>query len=205
VLKFRAGAPAGHDKTAGAFPRASGDAGAVSAILKRRLCLALAWAALAACTPELDWRELSVPEGHFAVLLPGKARSESRTLATASGAAVMTMYAYSPRRGTMAVAYTDYPAAALAAEHGRGQVDAARDALLRNIGSGERSEEEISIAGFPGRQVYAEGSAGGEAAMLKARFVVVGSRLYQIAYVGAKDGVTMADVDMFLTSFKLLK
>jgi len=29
--------------------------------------------------------------------------------------------------------------------------------------------------------------------------------LYQIAYVGAKDGVAMADIDMFLTSFKLLR
>lgn len=44
----------------------------------------------------------------------------------------------------------------------------------------------------------------GASALLKARFVVVGSRLYQMAYVGAKDGVAMADVDMFLTSFKLL-
>ena len=46
--------------------------------------------------------------------------------------------------------------------------------------------------------------AGAEGVLLKARFVVVGSRLYQIAYVGARDGVAMADVDMFLTSFKLL-
>jgi hypothetical protein len=189
----------------GAYPPSSRGSGAISANLKRRLRFAVACAALAACTPELDWRELSVPEGRFAVLLPGKARSESRTLDTASGPAVMTMYAYSPKRGTMAVAYTDYPAAALSAEHGRGQLDAARDALLRNIGGGVRSEEEISVEGFPGRQVYAEGSAGGEVALLKARFVVVGSRLYQIAYIGAKDGVAMADVDMFLTSFRLLK
>ena len=42
-------------------------------------------------------------------------------------------------------------------------------------------------------------------ALLKARFVVAGSRLYQIAYVGARDGLAMADIDMFLTSFKLLR
>ncbi len=157
-------------------------------------------AALAACAPELDWRELSVPEGRFAVLLPGKAQHESRRLETTAGALTMTMYAYSLKQATMGVAYTDYPAAALAAEHGREQLNAARDALLRNIGGGVRSEEDISIEGFPGRQVYAEGRAG---AVLKARFVAVGSRLYQIAYVGAKDGVAMTDVDMFLTSFKL--
>jgi hypothetical protein len=134
------------------------------------LILFVACAALAACTPELDWRELSVPEGRYSVLLPGKARSESRTLATASGAVVMTMHAYSMKRGTMV-----------------------------------RSEEEVIIDGISGRQIYAEGHAGADEAILKARFIVAGSRLYQIAYVGAKDSVAMADVDMFLSSFKLLR
>ena len=164
------------------------------------LSLVIASATLIACTPELDWRELSAPEGRFAVLLPGKPRHESRALNTAAGALTMTMYSFSLKQGTMGVAYTDYPAAA----HGRGQVDAARDALLRNIQGGVRMEEDIGIAGFPGRQVYAEGGAGAHDMLLKARFVVVGSRLYQIAYVGAREGVAMADVDMFLASFRLL-
>lgn len=168
------------------------------------LSLVIASAALIACTPEIDWRELSVPEGRFAVLLPGKPRHESRALNTAAGALTMTMYSFSLKQGTMGVAYTDYPAAALAAEHGRAQVDAARDALLRNIQGGVRMEEDIGIAGFPGRQVYAEGGAGAQDMRLKARFVVVGSRLYQIAYIGAREGVAMADVDMFLASFRLL-
>jgi hypothetical protein len=170
------------------------------------LTLAVASAALAACTPEFDWRELSVPEGRFAVLLPGKARVESRTLDTATGALTMTMYSFSLKQGTMGVSYTDYPAAALAPERERGreQLDAARDTLLRNIQGRVLAEEDISVAGFPGRQVHAEGRAGAEGALLKVRFVAVGSRLYQIAYVGAKEGADMADVDMFLTSFRLL-
>ena len=166
------------------------------------LALLVACAALAGCTPELDWRELSVPEGRFAVLLPGKAQREARTLNTAAGALTMTMYACSLKQGSMGVAYTDYPAAALAADQGRAQLDAARDALLRNIGGSVRSEQEMMIEGFPGRQVYAEGRAG---ARLKARFVAAGDRLYQIAYIGERDGLAMADIDMFLTSFKLLR
>lgn len=167
--------------------------------------LVLFCAALAACTPELDWRELSVPEGRFAVLLPGKAQRDARALDTPAGALTMTLHSYNHKRGSMGVAYTDYPAAALAADQGRAQVDAARDALLRNIGAGAYSEEPIAIAGLPGRQVFAAGRAGAQDALLKARFVVAGSRLYQIAYVGARDGVAMADIDLFLTSFKLLR
>ncbi|MBE0622627.1 MAG: hypothetical protein IH605_18700 [Burkholderiales bacterium] len=158
--------------------------------------------ALAACAPELDWRELSVPEGGFAVLLPGKAQRESRTLNTAAGALAMTMYACSLKQGTMGVAYTDYPATQDGAEQLREHLDAARDALLRNVGAGAHTEEEVAIAGLRGRQVYAEGSNG---VQLKARFVLAGNRLYQIAYVGSRGAVAMADIDMFLTSFKLLR
>jgi hypothetical protein len=63
------------------------------------LALLVACAAPAGCAPELDWRELSAPEGRFTVLLPGKARSESRTLAAASSAVVMTMHGFSLKRG----------------------------------------------------------------------------------------------------------
>lgn len=169
------------------------------------LALVVVCAALAACAPELDWRELSVPEGRFAVLLPGRPQRESRLLDTAAGALSMTMHSFSLKQGSMGVAYTDYPAAALTVEHRRAQVDAARDALVRNIQGRVQSEEDVVIAGLPGRQVYAEGRAGAQQTLLKARFVVVGSRLYQIAYVGERAGLAMADIDMFLTSFKLLR
>lgn len=166
--------------------------------------LVLLCAALAGCAPALDWRELSVPEGKFSALLPCKPRHETRTFSTAAGMLTMTMYACGLKRGTMAVTYTDYPVAALAAGGAREQIDAARDALLRNIGAGSHAEEEVAIAGLPGRQVYAEGRAGAQGARLKVRFVVAGNRLYQIAYVGERDGPAMADIDLFLTSFKLL-
>ena len=78
-------------------------------------------------------------------------------------------------------------------------------ALLRNIGASKHSEEEVLVAGLPGRQVYAEGRTGTREVLLKARFVVAGSRLYQIAYVGERDSLATADIDMFLTSFKLLR
>ena len=169
------------------------------------LALVLACATLAGCAPELDWRELSVPEGKFAALLPCKPRQETRTFKSAGGTLNMTLYACSVRHGTMGVAYADYPAAAPGAGQARERLNAARDALLRNIGAAAHSEEEVAIAGLPGLQIYAERRAGAQPTQLKARFALDGSRLYQIAYVGAQGSVAMADVDMFLASFKLLR
>ena len=144
--------------------------------------LACALLALAACAPELDWRELSVPEARFSVLLPGKASRETRTLNTAAGALTMTMYAFSLKQGTMAVAYTDYPAAALAGEHAREQLNAERDALLRNIGASKHSEEDVLIAGLPGRQVlcrrpYRRARRAAESAFRRGRQPFVSGRL----------------------------
>lgn len=203
-MKLRACAPDACRKVSAYHPYCF--AGPASETPRRLLCFMLACAVLvlAACSPELDWRELSVPDGGFAVLLPGKAHREARTLDTPAGALTMTMYAYSLERATMAVAYTEYPAAALAGDHGREQIDAKRDALLRNIGASAHTDEQVLISGLPGRQVYAEGRIGEQGALLKARFVVAGKRLYQIAYVGERNSVAMADIDMFLTSFKLL-
>lgn len=49
------------------------------------LAVALVCAALAACSPDLDWRETSSADGRFAVLLPGKPREAARTLSTTAG------------------------------------------------------------------------------------------------------------------------
>jgi hypothetical protein len=40
---------------------------------------------------------------------------------------------------------------------------------------------------------------------LKARLVVVGGCLYQFAYVGARNGPALADIDMFLAAVNLLQ
>jgi hypothetical protein len=164
--------------------------------------LVLICAALAACAPELDWRELSVPAARFSALLPCTPRQESRRIDTA-GMLTMMLYACSVKQGTMGVAYTDYATAPASAEQARARLEAARDALLRNIGAGAQAGERIDIAGLPGLQVYAQGRAGAQAAQLKARLVLDGARLYQIAYVGGEGGPAAADIDLFLDSFKL--
>lgn len=166
--------------------------------------LALICAALAACAPELDWRELSVPEGRFSALLPCKPRQESRRV-EAAGTQTMTLYACNLKHGTMGVAYADYATAAADAEQARGRLEAARDALLRNIGAGTYAGAPVVVAGLRGLQVDAQGRAGAQTARLKARFVLDGRRLYQIAYVGGADGPADADIDLFLDSFKLAR
>ncbi len=164
----------------------------------RRAALALLCALLAACSPELDWRELASTEGRFSVLLPGKARRETRAVEMAAGLRSVTLFAYSQKDWSMGVAYWDYPDAAAPGT----ELDAARDALLRKLRGALRYDKRIAVAGRAGREVYAESAAGD--LMLQARFVAVDKRAYQIAYFGAKNALAPADIDMLFSSFKLL-
>jgi hypothetical protein len=79
-------------------------------------------------------------------------------------------------------------------------LDGTRDALARNIGGRVLEERPLVQNGLPGRDFVAES----DAKKLKARLLVSGKRLYQLAVLGERDAVAAADVELFLSSFRPL-
>ena len=165
-----------------------------------RLGLALAAAlALAACSPELDWREFRSPEGGFSVLLPGKPARESRELVVAGARTTMHMVSAHAPEMAFGVGYADLPPGtdpARALEEGRA-------ALVKNIGG--RVTAERRLEGVPGVEFEAEGAAEGNPMRLAARVVVSGNRYYQAVLVGRAARVAEVDRTMFPGSFRLLR
>lgn len=157
---------------------------------------------LAACYPELDWREVTSASGGYAVLMPATPEEASREVAL--GGVTFTMSMTSVRRDGMAfgVAYADIPAGGVRNQQ---LLAAARDALVRNIAGSVTTDREISLGGAAGREFYAEGTVNGRALRLAARVLVAGHRFYQVAYIGQSDRLAQADVELFLGSFRLLK
>lgn len=146
-----------------------------------------------ACSLELDWRELRSTEGGFAALMPAKPRYEARTLV---GAPAVTMHLWSARaaNSVFGVGYADYPAVDAAI------LDGTRDALAKNIGGRVLEEKPLVQSGLPGRDFVAEGGT----TRLRARLLVSGTRLYQLAVLGERNAVAAADIDLFLSSFQPL-
>ena len=145
-----------------------------------------------ACSPDLDWRELKSADGGFEAVLPAKLRYEVRTL----GAPAVTMHLWSARaaNSVFGVGYADYPAVDAAL------LDGTRDALVKNIGGRVLEEKPLLHKGLPGREFVAESGA----TRLRARLLVSGKRLYQLAVLGERDAVAAADVELFLSSFRPL-
>lgn len=168
--------------------------------IRQSLCLGLL--ALAACSPALDWREYRADDGGFAVLLPQKPGRAERRIPTPAGEVTMHMMSARVGEHVLAAGFADFgrvPDAKL--------VEAMRDALLRNVGGQLKSEKMRGAAGSLDREIAAVGRAGQgkdeRDVELRARLVVSGTRYVQLVSIGSPgSGVSEADVEMFLASYK---
>jgi hypothetical protein len=148
--------------------------------------------AAAACSPELDWRELRSEQGGFVALLPGKPRLEERELSGSRGA-VMHMWSVRAANTVYGVGYRDAPDA------GPGLVVRTRDALLANIAGRLTADKEVSEGPVRGREFRAEGPN----VTLVARVLAGDGRLYQLAVVGRSADIDATGVETFFSSFRV--
>lgn len=168
-----------------------------------RIALVVLTALCAACSPALDWREFSWPDGGFAVLLPGKPRSESRALALDGVEVTMRMFSVRADGLAFGVGYADFPPGASEAVQSR-RIAATRDALVTNIDGRLASQADIALDGHRGIDFRAEGRVGDAGYFVAGRVYAVGDRLYQLAVVGRQEAAATADAELFLGSFRLL-
>jgi hypothetical protein len=166
----------------------------------RRFALA-AVLALAACAPELDWREFSSPEGRFAVMLPGRPAQAAREIPLAGAKVPMHMTSVQVSGMAFGVGYADLPPGTDAAR----AVAEGRDALVRNIGGRVTAERPVGLDGAPGIEFQADGTADGAAMRVTARVAVAGDRFYQVVLVGRAERAAEVDPSLFPGSFRLLR
>ena len=164
-------------------------------------CLLAITLVLAACYPDLDWREVTSASGGYAVLMPAKPEHLQREVAVGGILLTMSMDSVQKEGIAFGAAYADIPA-----QYSRYQtlLDAARDALLRNIDGRITSEREVVVDGAAGHEFYAEGTMGKKQMRLAARVLIAGHRFYQVVCVGQSERLATADVALFLNSFRLL-
>jgi hypothetical protein len=171
---------------------------AIGARSRAAIGFALVVALLAGCYPKLDWREVASKEGRFSILLPGRSALESRTLSAIPGSPLMRLWSARAADMLFGVGYVDlqvYDAQTLTA---------LRDALARNIQGKIVSEHAVEPGGIAGTEFVAEGSIGEARAVLKARLLVYGDRVYQIAVVGSPRAVSAEELATFFDSFRVL-
>jgi len=83
-------------------------------------------------------------------------------------------------------------------------LDAAGESTAKLLNGKLIFQTKITIAGYPGREAMADAVNNGQPILIKAHYLFVGKRLYQVI-VAAPAGKGVSEIESFLGSFSLLR
>ena len=138
---------------------------------------------------------------------PGVLRETTQAIDNPAGG-VITFYIFLGKQEgrDFAVSYGDYPEAIIEKAGVQVMLDGACKGMARNIHGRLSSETNITLEGYPGREILIDvPDWEGREMTLKARLFLVKNRLYQILWVAPKGKASVKEMDNFLQSLKLLK
>jgi len=145
-----------------------------------------------------ELKEFKSPAGGFKVLMPGNPKEQTQN--TAAGQ--FKMYSVEERNGAYMAGFADTPIPPNEPEaKTQIRLDGARDGAVGNIKGTLVREAKIQLSGNPGREI--EANLPQNKGIVRARFYIVGSRMYQIMVVGTKSFAGSSDATKFLDSFAL--
>lgn len=154
-------------------------------------------AALAACSPDYNWREVQNADAAFAVLFPAKPSSHAKEINLDGIRTNMSMTAADVHGALFAVGSAQLSSPALV----QPALAAMKTAMVRNIGGTISSDRNLP-GPTPFNELVADGSRNGRPVRLTARFAARNQRVYQAVVIGAPQDVPAEAIDTFLSSFK---
>jgi len=177
---------------------------------RRRTVAALAAVPLlAACSPEHDWREVRSDEDGYQVMLPARPARLTRPINLEGLKVDMSMQGAQAGGVAYTVGAVRLPDASEATRERA--LASMRTAMVRNIGGTERAARPVQVSrvdaagrargSVTGLEVEATGRMGEGEAVLLARFVGSGGRVWQAVVLGPAPDREQAAV--FLDSLKL--
>lgn len=169
------------------------------------LCIVLA--VVVACGTSLQWVEFSPEGGGFTISVPGVAEENRQSVDTIVGTLEVVTYLVDTEPVGYFVGYLDVPQVALQ-DGPDALIDGGRTGAIGNLeGSTLISESDLTVEGYPANEFVAsftlEGKA--DAGIAKGRYILVGTRLYQVFVLAKKDAGQSEEIDRFISSFELVK
>ena len=153
--------------------------------------------ALAACSPDFNWRQVHDSDAAFSALFPAKPSSHAREIDLDGIRTNMSMTAAEVNGVLFAVGSTALSGPALVPS----ALGAMKTAMVRNIGGTIASAKTVP-GPAPYDELVANGSRNGRPVQLTARFAARGQRVYQAVVIGAPQDTPAEAIETFLSSFK---
>jgi hypothetical protein len=171
-----------------------------SSVIRSLLAFALVLSIHASASAQGTWKTFTQTKGNFSVQLPGTPKAQDQSVDTKVGKITAHMYLLEGNP-TYVIAFNDYPAASMAGADPSKVLEGSATGAVSNVKATLTSKKKITIKGYPGREI----TFNNPKFLGKSRIYLVKNRLYQLTAIIPKPGTYNADVNRFLTSFKLLK
>ena len=175
----------------------------------KSLCLTLCAAGLlAACSPKYNWRDYSSQDAPYRVMFPDKPATHTRSINLDGMTVNMTMAAARVDGTMFAVGSGEAPDEAKA----EAAVAAMKTAMVRNLGATVKREAAGKASASAGASsarssaidIEATGMQNGQPMRLVGHFESRNKRFYQVVVIGRQKDISDEQVEMFLSSFKLI-
>lgn len=160
--------------------------------------------ALAGCG-QSDWRELTVDDGGFSVLMRAEPHYVRQQLDTPAGKMEAHLYSSDRPDSYFAVGYSDYPLAFFVRSRPEDILAGVRETWLRRINGHIVTSDTAPLGKHPGLQLTARGTVKGQDALLEARLYMVDQRLYQLVAISRIGETPQGIVNRFFNSFRLIE
>lgn len=158
-----------------------------------------------------EWTEFAPAAGGFSILFPGTPQSSAQTLRLSERHSA-ELHIHSLTNATLecSVIYADYPIPVGDPAVARAVLDSGAKGAVESVNAELLSLTEITHEGYPGR-VLRERMPDGK--ILRAKMVLVGQRLFQVAFTTPREDGVPAEVvrhyeesaAKFIDSFKLVR
>ena len=139
-------------------------------------------------------------EGRFSVLFPGEPERKLQQVDTPAETLEFVMYSAGSKKTGFIVAYVDYSQEMMKNADIKKMLDGARDGAVRNINGRLEKEKVLDFHGKPGRELEIMAP---KKAIIKARLILIGNRLYQMMAISQSNRILEEKTPEFFDSFKV--
>jgi hypothetical protein len=149
--------------------------------------------------PPTQFQKIEAPEG-FTVMFPGSPEPQRGEVAIPGGKVKTAAWTVNHPSGVLySISTADYPEKIVAANPAAAFLNEGKNGLVNQLKGTVKSEEEITLQGYPGKS-FTVSSDNGE---VRARNFLVGPRLYTLLVL-YNPSIGAPEADQFLTSLALI-
>jgi len=147
------------------------------------------------------------PAGRFGITLPPGFKAftaQKQSQPTPAGPIDLNILQSETLQGACVLGYSDFPEASFEGRTPKKMLEDGRDGALRNINATLEKQEDITVQGKTGLDIYGSTTSGGRSIYVRFQFILDKPRAYQIGYLAYnRADLDKPDVQAYFNSFRI--